>query len=126
MYCCICIYVSLSLLTLLPPVYVYVMCRYVVCAIHHCDGSSSKAPTHSGPAILYEHPVSYSDYDPEFRPNQIQKREKELFEMKQFILEGIIGYCVAAMRLLLLYLGCDWNWMIVAVCMYRCIISLHT
>jgi predicted esterase len=59
---------------------------YVVASVHHCDGSSAKAPQQGGDSpLLYDHP-DLSKYDKEFRPRQIQKRESELFDGREYIL----------------------------------------
>jgi hypothetical protein len=58
---------------------------YVVAAIHHCEGSSCRVHPKGANEMLYEHP-NYSNYDPNFRPNQIITREEELNELREFIL----------------------------------------
>ena len=57
---------------------------YVVAVVHHCDGSSNQVPRRAGNHLLYEHP-DMLNYDINYRPNQIERREQELFEMLQFI-----------------------------------------
>jgi hypothetical protein len=59
---------------------------YVVAAIHHCDGSSHRANTGDGIDILYHHPPNIKNYDENFRPNQILRRENEIYDLSQYIL----------------------------------------
>ena len=83
---------------------------YIVAAIHHCDGSSSKVPRpHLNDHLLYEHP-DMQNYDKDFRPRQglfnmhncsaqldfpkcfvlctvVSHRQKELHEMKEYMLK---------------------------------------
>lgn len=58
---------------------------FVVAAIHHCDGSSSRVHPKGANELLYVHP-NYSNYDPNFRPTQIITREDELNELREFVL----------------------------------------
>ena len=60
---------------------------YVVAALTHCDGSSSAATLHTGERMFYRHP-NYKAYNAEFRPEQIRRREEELYAMKKFVLES--------------------------------------
>lgn len=59
---------------------------FVVACIHHCDGSSHSVYKGSNDRILYHHPPDLSNYDYDFRPNQVIKRESEIHEMLQYIL----------------------------------------
>jgi predicted esterase len=59
---------------------------YVVAAIHHCDGSSNQVPLTSQTHLLYVHP-DMENYDINFRPNQIEQRESEFNELREFILQ---------------------------------------
>ena len=60
---------------------------YVVAAIHHCDGSSHRARPRGREEILYHHP-DYKNYDPNFRIEQIRRREEELFELREAVLHS--------------------------------------
>lgn len=57
----------------------------VVACVTHCDGSASAVELLNGDTVLYTHPA-FKNYDPDFRPKQIVKREQELSDLRQFIL----------------------------------------
>lgn len=59
---------------------------YVIASVHHCDGSSSKVPRRGDMHLLYEHP-DFINYDKDFRPRQVERREAELYEGLQFVLK---------------------------------------
>jgi len=59
---------------------------YIVASIQHCDGSSCKVHRSDGEHIYYDWP-DMKNYDSNFRPNQVQRREEELQELRRFILE---------------------------------------
>ena len=64
---------------------IFAQLGYVVCYCHHCDGSAAKARPKNKLNLYYQH-IDFKNYDKNFRPNQIQHRESELFGMRQFVL----------------------------------------
>ena len=58
---------------------------FVVVAPTHCDGSASAVTTADGSRMFYQHP-DFVNYDHDFRIKQVDRREKELYAVKQFVL----------------------------------------
>lgn len=58
---------------------------YVVASLQHCDGSSCRVLREDGAHIYYDWP-DMKQYDPTFRPNQVERREAELQELRAYIL----------------------------------------
>jgi hypothetical protein len=69
----------------------------VVALVHHTDGSSSwsdvegkeggAANKEMKKTVMYEHPASGKDYDPLFRPRQIEVRAEEIADSRNLICE---------------------------------------
>lgn len=82
----------------------WAQCGYVVVAGTHCDGSASRVSrvSRSGESgsteeekkeeekekqLFYQHP-DLANYDPDFRPRQVVRREEELWQIRQFVVES--------------------------------------
>ena len=65
---------------------------FVVACVHHCDGSSSRAVTPDGREMYYHLPPGMNGrpgvYPPEYRTEQIERRERELSELRRHIVES--------------------------------------
>ena len=61
---------------------------FVVISVHHTDGSSCHVTVADGSDLFYNPGPPFSDYDPTFRPKQVQQRSKELLDAYQFIISS--------------------------------------
>jgi predicted esterase len=58
---------------------------FVVISIHHTDGSASRVELKDGSFKFYDHGPPFSDYDPTFRPRQVEQRAKEMIQACEFL-----------------------------------------
>ena len=59
---------------------------YVVCSIHHRDGSSSRVPLSDGSCLFYQHFPTGEDYDPKHRLEQVNVRAQEFLYSTAFMM----------------------------------------
>lgn len=58
---------------------------FVVVSIHHRDGSSCRVPNSDGSILWYDKGPPFSNYDPTFRPRQVQQRASEMMDAFRFL-----------------------------------------
>jgi len=77
----------------------------IVALVHHTDGSSARAEHYNekeeagavSKALYYQHPPPPSDYDPTYRPRQIERRASEIEDSRKALMEGACGQDLASL-----------------------------
>lgn len=61
---------------------------FIVASVHHLDGSSCCVKRPDGTDLYYVHGPSFKNYDPTFRPNQVNQRAEEMLQVRNFLLRS--------------------------------------